>query len=166
MKIELEEYKPEWKQLFSRESEFLQEGIGSFLCGTIEHVGSTAVPGLASKPIIDIMFGVKDLSSSKDAIQALSEIQYCYYPYKKEIMHWFCKPSPEFRTHHLHLVPYESELWKERIKFRDILRNNPQVAENYQQLKKSLAVEFHSDREAYTNNKWPFIKKVLCNAHY
>ena len=166
MKIELEEYKPEWKQLFSKESELLQETIGSFLCGTIEHVGSTAVSGLAAKPIIDIMFGIKDLSSSKEAIDALSAIQYCYYPYKKEVMHWFCKPSPELRTHHLHLVPYLSDLWNERIRFRDILRNNPEVAKNYQQLKVSLASEFHSDREAYTNSKWPFIKEVLCNAHY
>jgi len=129
--------------------------------GPIEHVGSTAVPGLKAKPIIDIMVGVKDLDSSVGAIDVLQRNGYCYYPYKTEVMHWFCKPTPEYRTHHLHLVPYDSPLWRERIKFRDILRSNGKFAEQYAQLKVSLARDLTDDRERYTELKWSFIEGVL-----
>jgi GrpB-like predicted nucleotidyltransferase (UPF0157 family) len=131
------------------------------LHGAIEHVGSTPVPGLPAKPIVDIMFGVKSLDASKPAIEKLSTIEYCYYPYKSQVMHWFCKPTPDYRTHHLHLIPYESELWNQRIKFRDILRKNDSIAKRYSELKVSLAKENAIDRKAYTENKWPFIQGVL-----
>ncbi|GAA3973926.1 hypothetical protein GCM10022278_33760 [Allohahella marinimesophila] len=116
---------------------------------------------MIAKPIIDIMFGVEHLKASSGAIDVLQRSGYCYYPYKPDQMHWFCKPSPDFRTHHLHLIPYGSPLWKERIRFLDILRSNPQVVEDYELLKRTLAAEMASDREAYTRNKWSFIKKVL-----
>lgn len=166
MKIELEQYTPEWVKLFEKERDLLKSKIGNYLLGSIEHVGSTSVPGLSAKPIVDIMFGVKDLQSSKQAIEELTEIDYCYYPYKKEVMHWFCKPSPEHRTHHLHLIPFQSKLWEERVRFRDILRSQPEVAGKYERLKRSLASEFSNDREAYTDNKGPFIKAILSNGHY
>ncbi len=76
-------------------------------------------------------------------------------------MHWFCKPSDAFRTHHLHLIPYESQLWMERIQFRDLLRSNRVVASAYVALKKELAVCYKEDREAYTDGKWPFIQEAL-----
>lgn len=161
MNVELKQYDTKWPELFQQERVFLLEKIGSWLVGSVEHVGSTAVPGMVAKPIIDIMFGVEDLETSKGAIEVLQANGYCYYPYKPDVMHWFCKPSPELRTHHLHLVPYESPLWRERISFRDILREDPIIAEEYISLKQSLAGEMVSDRESYTQNKWPFIKKVL-----
>lgn len=161
MKVELKQYNSKWPELFEQEKTFLLEEIGGFLVGSVEHVGSTAVPGMIAKPIIDIMFGVESLESSKGAIEVLQTNGYCYYPYKSDVMHWFCKPSPELRTHHLHLVPYQSPLWKERTRFRDILRENPKVAEEYGVLKQSLAAEMASDRESYTESKWPFIEKVL-----
>lgn len=166
MKIRLEKHNPEWKSLFQKEKALLLEEIGGLLFGSIEHVGSTSVEGLIAKPIIDIMFRVKDLKSSKEAISKLSKIDYCYFPYKEDVMHWFCKPSPEIRTHHLHLVPFESKLWFERIRFREILRTNPSVASEYAKLKLSLASKHATDREAYTNKKWPFIESVLFNEHY
>ena len=132
-----------------------------YLNGKIEHIGSTAVPGLIAKPVIDIMFGVKSLEDSKPAIALLTKNGYNYFPYKADIMHWFCKPSPAFRTHHLHLVPYESNLWKERIKFRNILRANAEIASKYVELKKALAMRYKEDREAYTNGKTHFIQNVL-----
>jgi GrpB-like predicted nucleotidyltransferase (UPF0157 family) len=135
MKVQLSDYRDDWPDLFEREKSVLLERLGSWLHGLIEHVGSTAVPGLKAKPIIDIMVGVKDLDSSVGAINVLQRNGYCYYPYKSDLMHWFCKPTPEYRTHHLHLVPYDSPLWRERIKFRDILRSNGKVAEKYEQLK-------------------------------
>ena len=133
--MQLSDYRDDWPDLFEREKSVLLERLGSWLHGLIEHVGSTAVPGLKAKPIIDIMVGVKDLDSSVGAINVLQRNGYCYYPYKSDLMHWFCKPTPEYRTHHLHLVPYDSPLWRERIKFRDILRSNGKVAEKYEQLK-------------------------------
>ncbi len=81
-------------------------------------------------------------------------------------MHWFCKPSPEKRTHHLHLIPYKSPLWQERITFRNVLRESPEIALEYAKLKQSLAAKYTSDREAYTQGKWPFIKKVLNSVSY
>ncbi|MEX0732110.1 MAG: GrpB family protein [Aquisalimonadaceae bacterium] len=161
MKIELKQYDTKWAELFEQEKAFLLEKIDSWLVGSVEHVGSTAVPGMVAKPIIDIMFGVETLEASKGAVAVLRVNGYCYYPYKPDMMHWFCKPSPEVRTHHLHLVPYQSSLWKERMRFRNILRENPQLANEYGILKQSLAANAAFDHEAYTRNKWPFIKKVL-----
>jgi GrpB-like predicted nucleotidyltransferase (UPF0157 family) len=73
-------------------------------------------------------------------------------------MHWFCKPSPAHRTHHLHLVPPGSVLWVQRIAFRDALRNSAELAVEYQALKQRLAHEYAQDREAYTEAKSPFIQ--------
>jgi len=165
MKIELFEYDETWPLKFKSEQELLQSLIGAYLIGSIEHVGSTSVPGMIAKPIIDIMFGVESLEKSKTAIEILSNNGYCFYPYKPDIMHWFCKPKPEFRTHHIHLVPYNSELWQERIKFRDALRNSEDLARKYIKVKKSLAESNSADREVYTGGKWPFIKSVLDAEH-
>ena len=76
-------------------------------------------------------------------------------------MHWFCKPSAAFRTHHLHLVPFNSPLWIERLAFRDFLRKDPAVAAEYAELKGRLATQFEFDRESYTDAKGPFIQHVL-----
>jgi GrpB-like predicted nucleotidyltransferase (UPF0157 family) len=161
MNVQLSDYQHEWPDLFEREELVLLDKLGPWLQGSIEHVGSTAVPGLKAKPIIDIMAGVKNLDDSVGAIEVLLNSGYCYYPYKADVMHWFCKPNPEYRTHHLHLVPYDSPLWRERINFRDILRSNGKVAEKYEQLKVSLARNLADDRESYTEFKWPFIEGVL-----
>lgn len=159
--IFIEKYNNNWPKMFSNEKASLALLLKNHFKGTIEHVGSTAVKGLAAKPIIDIMIGVESLETSKHLIETLTQSGYCYYPYKSDVMHWFCKPSAEIRTHHLHLIPYLSPLWNERIKFRNALRVNPELANQYQELKYQLAEEFTHDREGYTKNKWPFIKKVI-----
>ena len=102
-KIELMGYDASWPEKFESEKEIINSVIGDFVCGAIEHVGSTSVPDLMAKPVIDIMVGVKSLESSKPCVLALEKINYKYFPYKKSTMHWFCKPSNEFRTHHLYL---------------------------------------------------------------
>src|SRR6187402_1602298 len=107
-RIEIEAYNPAWPATFLAERDLLAKVLEPWLVGRIEHVGSTAVPGLAAKPVIDIMAPVRDLESSRPASTALEAIGYCYAPYKAEVEHWFCKPSPEHRTHHLHLVPLDS----------------------------------------------------------
>ena len=159
--IELSEYSFEWPAKFEAEKNRLLSLVGEYNYGSIEHVGSTAVPGLIAKPVIDIMFGIKSLEEARSAIEILSNNGYCYFPYKGDVMHWFCRPSNEFRTHHLHLVPYEGPLWKERIQFRDALRSDISLAAEYAELKSRLAIQHKSDREKYTLEKWPFINKVL-----
>lgn len=161
MSIEVVDYHPQWPAMFEQERQALARVAGPWLCGAIEHVGSTAVPGLAAKPVLDIMFGIESLAAAQPAIEALASLDYCYFPYKAELMHWFCKPSPEHRTHHLHLVPFSSPLWQERLAFRDALRADTDLAEQYASLKRQLAALHSQDREAYTQQKWPFIEAVL-----
>jgi GrpB-like predicted nucleotidyltransferase (UPF0157 family) len=159
--IIVEPYDPTWPAKFETEKRVLRAVLAPWLAGTIEHIGSTAVPGLPAKPVIDIMGAVRDLPSSQPAIEALRPFNYCYFPYKAELMHWFCKPTPASRTHHLHLVPFESQLWRERLAFRDSLRSDPATREAYTQLKLKLAAQFRDDREAYTEAKTDFIRSVL-----
>ena len=141
------------------ERTLIQKTLGDWVVGGVEHVGSTSVPGMTAKPIIDIMVGVKSLQESKACIPLLEEIGYGYADYKKEIMHWFCKPSPMHREFHLYLMEYGAPEWKERIKFRDILRSDSAVAAEYINLKQDLASKFHNDREAYTEAKAEFVKQ-------
>jgi GrpB-like predicted nucleotidyltransferase (UPF0157 family) len=150
-----------WPAQFASEAVQLQTMLGQWLVAPPEHIGSTAVPGLAAKPIIDIMAPVATLHGSLDAIEAAQRLGYCYFPYKTEQMHWFCKPSPAHRTHHLHLVPHNSRLWSERIAFRDALRASAALAAQYAALKNDLAVRYRCDREAYTEGKSAFVEAVL-----
>lgn len=147
--------------MFEAERELLQQALAQWLVAPIEHIGSTAVPGLPAKPIIDIMAPVQSLEHAIPALRAASQIGYLHFPYQAEVMHWFCKPSPAERTHHLHLVPYRSLLWKQRIAFRQALRTSPKTAQAYAALKFGLAAALPNDREAYTNAKTPFINQVL-----
>jgi GrpB-like predicted nucleotidyltransferase (UPF0157 family) len=160
----LEEYDSSWPSKFEDEKGHLMSIAGEWNFGGIEHVGSTAVPGMAAKPVIDVMFGVMPLEESRPAIEVLVANGYEYWPYKTEVMHWFCKPSDAFRTHHLHLIPFERPLWIERIQFRDLLRSDDNVASQYANLKRELAVVYKEDREAYTEKKWPFIEQALKSA--
>ncbi|QJR13566.1 GrpB family protein [Usitatibacter palustris] len=159
--VHIDEYNPAWPALFEAERALIAKTIGPWLAGPIEHIGSTAVPGLAAKPVIDIMAPVVNLTDSQPTLERLRALSYCYFPYRSEVMHWFCKPSPELRTHHLHLVPFQSPLWFERIVFRDLLRNNPDIANEYAQLKRHLAELHRYDRELYTDSKAPFIARVM-----
>ena len=159
--VEIVPYSAEWPRLFASEAEQLMRTLAPWLAGKIEHIGSTAVPGLCAKPIIDIMAPVQDLAHAAPAIEALGALSYCYFPYKPTEMLWFCKPSPTCRTHHLHLVPSVSRVWQQRLAFRDALRRGPGLANDYEQLKIRLAATHAQDREAYTEAKSPFIQSVL-----
>ncbi|MEH6579235.1 MAG: GrpB family protein [Amphritea sp.] len=79
--VKLSGYSPDWPSKFEAEKTFLLDLVGSYNHGSIEHVGSTSVPGLIAKPVIDIMFGVKSLEESKSAIGILANNGYCYFPY-------------------------------------------------------------------------------------
>lgn len=163
-RIYLRPYDSAWPRRFEDERERLESVLRPWLAGSIEHIGSTAIAGLAAKPVIDIMAGVRDLPSSLAAREALVSLDYVYFPYRADVMHWFCKPSPARRTHHLHLVPVGSELWEERLLFRDYLRAEPAAAAAYGELKAALAVTHAWDREAYTDAKGPFVRSILDRA--
>ena len=162
--VEIVAYDAAWPRRFEEEVRLLRDVLGPWLSGSIEHIGSTAVPGLAAKPVIDIMAAVHSLDASRPAIAALNDAGYCYAPYRADAEHWFCKPSPEFRTHHLHLVPGDSRQWVEAIGFRDYLRAQPETAMAYERLKRELAAQHRDDREAYTAAKHSFIERVTALA--
>ena len=159
--VEIVTYDEGRPAMFETERALLQAALSVWLTGDIEHIGSTAVPGLVAKPVIDIMAPVADLTTSVEAIEAVKNLGYVYYPYKSAVMHWFCKPSPHFRTHHLHLVPHGSSLWKERLIFRDALRHDEKIFAEYAALKLHLSHLFSRDRDAYTSAKGPFIARAL-----
>jgi GrpB-like predicted nucleotidyltransferase (UPF0157 family) len=152
---------PDWPLRFEEERVVLEGAIGDWVVGGIHHVGSTAVPGLEAKPIVDILVGVPDLESSQACFEPLAELDYLYAPYLPEEMHWFCKPDPAHRTHHLHLVPVNSQRYRDEITFRDRLRSDPDLAERYAALKRELAQAHPDDREAYTDGKTTFISRCL-----
>jgi GrpB-like predicted nucleotidyltransferase (UPF0157 family) len=162
--VELVPYDPTWPARFAQERKRLERLLGPWLAGSIEHIGSTAIPGMLAKPIIDIMVPVADLDAARPAIAAAEGAGYVHYPYRADVMHWFCKPSAALRTHHLHLVPHDSRLWHERLAFRDRLRADGALAAEYAALKIALARRFCHDREAYTDAKGPFVARVLALA--
>jgi len=159
--IRIVSYDPDWPARFEEERAALEAAIGPWIVGDIHHVGSTAVPCLDTKPIIDILVGVEDLESSRACFDPLRDLDYLYAPYLSDQMHWFCKPHPSRRTHHLHLVPHESARFRDELAFRDYLRSNPEAAAEYAALKRDLATRFENDREAYTDAKTSFIDFAL-----
>jgi GrpB-like predicted nucleotidyltransferase (UPF0157 family) len=155
-------YDPGWPALFELERAVLQEALAPWVGGAIEHIGSTAVPGLRAKAVIDIMVPVRTLTASEAAIGLLERSHsYHYWPYKSDVMHWLCKPSERHRTHHLHLVPVGSRFFQERLAFRDALREDPDMRARYTELKLRLSEKHANDREAYTHGKAPFVAAEL-----
>jgi GrpB-like predicted nucleotidyltransferase (UPF0157 family) len=162
--VRISPYDPAWPARFEDERDAVRCVIGDWVVGGIHHVGSTAVPGLAAKPVIDILVGVESLRSSRPCLEPLATVGYLYAPYRPREMHWLCKPTHLARTHHLHLVPAESPRFHDELAFRDHLRAHPDSAAEYGALKRRLAAEFEHDREAYTEAKAGFIDAVLGRA--
>ena len=161
MRIYVVPYDPAWVGLFEAERVYLEGLLAPWRAGPIEHIGSTAVVGLCAKPVIDVMVGVTSLAESEPAKQVLGDAGYQYSDYRNDVEHWFCKPSFAFRTHHVHLVPHGSQLWRDGLAFRDLLRSDATLAAAYAELKLDLAQRFEHDREAYTEAKGPFIARAL-----
>jgi GrpB-like predicted nucleotidyltransferase (UPF0157 family) len=162
--VRIEAYDPEWPTKFEQERAALEKVLGPAITGGINHVGSTSVPGLDAKPVLDILVGVKDLETARSYIEPLAGLDYLYAPYRSDEMAWFCKPHKARRTHHLHLVPTGSPRFHAELAFRDYLRAHPDVAGEYLVLKRKLAAEFEHDRETYTQAKADFILSVIDRA--
>jgi GrpB-like predicted nucleotidyltransferase (UPF0157 family) len=94
--VDLVPYDAAWPSRFEKERMAISDVLRDLIVGSIEHVGSTAIPGIEAKPILDIMVGIRDLSAPEALVQMLGRIGYLYYPYRLDVMHWFCKPSPSF----------------------------------------------------------------------
>jgi GrpB-like predicted nucleotidyltransferase (UPF0157 family) len=159
-------YDPEWARRFETEHAVLERVLAPWVEGGIHHVGSTAVPSLASKPIIDMVAGVGDLEDARAAFDPLREHSYHYAPHRPGIAHHFAKPSPRLAevTHNLHLTEPGSDLWRERLVFRDALRGDPALTAEYEALKLQLAREHPDDVAAYTAGKRAFVARVLATA--
>lgn len=130
----------------------------------IEHIGSTAVPGLEAKPIIDIAIRIPSFRSLNTWISLLESAGYHYKgEYGLPGRHFFVRGSPV--THHLHLVTPETRHWDDWILFRDFLRANPAAAERYHKRKQVLARRYATNREAYTRGKAPLLQTLMRDAH-
>ena len=156
-------YDPEWPRRFDEERQLLERVLAPWLEGGVHHVGSTAIPGIAAKPIIDMIAGVRDFEEARAAYEPLRAHGYRYAPHRPGIAHHFAKPSlalAEF-THSLHLTEPGSDLWNERLAFRDALRADGALAREYEALKLRLAEEHRHDIGEYTTAKREFVARVL-----
>ena len=161
--VELTPYSPMWPAVFEIEKQRLY-GIFGPDAVLIEHVGSTAVPGLGAKPVIDVMLGAPALAIVERRIPELVESGYRYVPeFERAIpqRRYFVKLQGHPGTFHLHAVVIDSPFWKEQLAFRDALRADAALAGRYWQLKRRLAARFPSDRAAYTDGKSDFIRAVV-----
>ena len=156
-------YDPSWPQLFEIEAALLKRILPKSIVIRIEHFGSTAVQGLAAKPIIDMLVEVSSLADTQAQIVPILEAAGYDYFWRTDVSPsyaWFIKrDSQGKRTHHIHMVEADSKLW-ERLYFRDYLREFPEEAKDYARLKQSLAEKFSHDRIAYTEAKAEYVVAI------
>ena len=149
--------------MFLAERERLQSVIPhSFI--DIQHIGSTAVPMIEAKPIIDMLAGVKSMAVAESLASPLYGSGYITSTEFNDSLidrKWFMRHAYGHRTHHLHVVVHASKTWFEHIRFRDVLRTNPEIARRYSELKALLAKRYATDREAYTEAKAEFVREVV-----
>ncbi|MGH9966839.1 MAG: GrpB family protein [Pyrinomonadaceae bacterium] len=173
--ISIVSYNPIWPELFEEEKNHLQNCLPRELIGRIEHFGSTAIPRMAAKPIVDMLVEVSSLEETKSRIVPLLEAQgydYFWRPTSGDgvppFYAWFIKRDTSGnRTHHIHMIEKDFEQW-ERLLFRDYLIERPELAREYEVLKLGLARDYPNDRVAYTGGKTEFVKRVTQQAreHY
>jgi GrpB-like predicted nucleotidyltransferase (UPF0157 family) len=163
--VTIVDYDPQWPILYEEEKRGVLEVAGEKIL-EIEHIGSTAVLGLGSKPIIDILAGVECEAEADECVRFLAAIGYDDVTPEPEETDWYYCLGKGFHSvgYHLHLVRSGSEFWERHILFRDYLRANPESAREYNILKRSLALEYGSDRLGYTEAKTSFIESIVSRA--
>ncbi len=160
--FQLSDYDPAWVTNFQAECELLEAALGEQVV-EIKHVGSTSIPGLRAKPIIDILVAVEEFAALDDYVTRLAPLGYQHHPHDAEDERlFFWKGTP--RTHHLHIVEFMTWEHQRHIVFRDYLRAHPEIAEWYEQVKRELSVTFKNNRPAYTKGKTAFIKTIMARA--
>ena len=166
-RVEIVPYDPRWPDVFEAERDHLLACLPSGLIGRIEHFGSTAVPGLVAKPVVDMLVEVSSLEQARQIVPPIFEPQgydYFWRPnFGDDGEPFYCflikRDDAGQRTHHIHMVEAHFEHW-DRLVFRDYLRQHPQTMREYADLKLRLAQEHPDDRVAYTEAKGEFIRRV------
>lgn len=158
--IEIVEYDPRWVQLYEEEARFLRERFGPELIARIEHYGSTAVPGSAAKPVIDILVEITSFEAAKrEILPVLDNLGYGYSWYNGHMAFFKGYSTDNPVKYHLHMAPGDHPLM-DGLLFRDYLRKHPETAREYEKLKYRLAEVHHHDREAYTEAKTDFVREI------
>jgi GrpB-like predicted nucleotidyltransferase (UPF0157 family) len=160
--VEIVDYDPTWVESFAVQQAKLTALLSPWLAGAVEHIGSTAVPGLRAKPVVDVLAPVRSLVDAHHALPLLERDGWLHWaqdPNRRYRM-WFLRPHPETRTHHLHVIEDQGRI-SSLLAFRDALRSDAQLREAYESLKARLAQEHRTDREAYTDAKTTFVERTL-----
>ncbi len=158
--VELVEHDPSWAKLFEQERDRLADVFAGKALG-IEHIGSTSVPEICAKPIVDVLVGVPELELSKEQVESMEALGYEFLGEYGLAGRLFFRKEP--RTHHVHVVEHGGHHWERQLTFRDALRTDAEERRRYDEFKRRLASEGHS-REVYTELKTPFIREVEARA--
>lgn len=166
-RISVEAYNPDWPAWFMRERNRLRDCLPGGLVGRIEHFGSTAVPGLAAKPVVDMLVEVASLERTRREVAPVLEARGYDYFWRPTwgddgppFYAWFIRRDASGRrTHHIHMVEPGFPHW-DRLLFRDYLIGHPKIAAAYGRLKYRLAADHPHDRIAYTDSKSRFIRRI------
>ncbi|TWD80749.1 GrpB-like predicted nucleotidyltransferase (UPF0157 family) [Kribbella amoyensis] len=163
-RISIEAYDDRWPALFEEQRRLVEPVLRPWLARPVEHVGSTSVPGLPAKAIIDMAAIVRDHDAVAAAFDELAALDWVTAPEpgEREARKWsLCHPTVERRSHHLHVVEESSDGWRTWLAFRDHLRTTPADRDEYARIKRELAAADDQDRPAYRAGKAPFITGVL-----
>ncbi len=162
--VRLVPYDPAWPAAYEREAARLRQGLGARALA-IAHIGSTAVPGLPAKPLLDVMVAISSLGSTSELANVLAAMGYVFHP-RDTIpdRHFFIAGDGDLRRVNLSLVELDAAYWRNHLAFRDALRTQPETAANYARLKAELAALFPDNRLAYTDAKGAFVARVLAGA--
>jgi GrpB-like predicted nucleotidyltransferase (UPF0157 family) len=160
------QYDPAWLAGFDGQRDRVAAVLEPWLAAPVEHIGSTSVPGLSAKPVVDMLAPVKSLSQAQDAVAPLQADGRVFWPEDpgRHYRLWFLRPSPEARTHHLHVIEHGDPHARALIAFRHALRADPGLRAEYAALKQQLAREHSGNRNAYTNAKAGFVARVVSAA--
>jgi GrpB-like predicted nucleotidyltransferase (UPF0157 family) len=164
--VALVPHEPSWSAAFQLERQHLLR-FASSQFADIQHFGSTAIPGIPAKPIIDILAGVASMEIADSLAAPLLQFGYVTSAeFNASLIdrRWYMRHAFGRRTHHLHIVIFGSPAWRRRLVFRDALRSNTKLAGEYATLKIHLASQHAADREAYTNAKTEFVLAVVGDA--
>jgi GrpB-like predicted nucleotidyltransferase (UPF0157 family) len=163
--VRIVEYDPTWPTRYAEEATLLTETLGSRLL-RVEHVGSTSVPGMPAKPIIDILAAVAGYDDFPTVVADLAKIGYLYTPESesddpdRRVFRKGPDDMTRLRTHHLHVTEAGSRYWHRIVAFRDLLRHTPEAASAYADLKKGLAAKHAREPRSYTVGKHEFVTTV------
>lgn len=161
--IHVSDYDPAWPGRFAGQRDQVSAVLAPWLAAPVEHIGSTSVPGLPAKPIIDMLAPVRSLAGAQDVVLPLREDGWVFWPEDpcRYYRLWFLRPRPEARTHHLQVIEHDHLQARALLAFRDALRADPGLRTSYADLKKQVAREHRDNRNAYTNAKADFVAGVV-----